>query len=180
MFSLQVCSLLLAHGADPTLLNCHSKSAIDVAPSRELQERLTCKCCCGCVSVSSKVVFMLLLVLEVFLVHFFSYLLHFLYIYIFYHWWYRLDTDAQINEWNLDPTHHLSQTSTRATVCWRRVARLMLPDSRNSSPLKWSTSSIRTLATLHLWVPPLCVCLGGVHGGPHILTCLGTCSVTQI
>ena len=34
---IQVCSLLLSHGADPTLLNCHSKSAIDVAPNRELQ-----------------------------------------------------------------------------------------------------------------------------------------------
>lgn len=42
-FILQVCSLLLAHGADPTLLNCHSKSAIDVAPTRELQERLSCE-----------------------------------------------------------------------------------------------------------------------------------------
>lgn len=40
---LEVCSLLLSEGADPTQLNCHSKSAIDVAPSRELQERLTCK-----------------------------------------------------------------------------------------------------------------------------------------
>ena len=37
----EVCSLLLSHGADPTLLNCHSKSAIDVAPSRDLQERLS-------------------------------------------------------------------------------------------------------------------------------------------
>jgi len=36
----EVCSLLLSHGADPTLLNCHSKSAIDVAPTRELQDRL--------------------------------------------------------------------------------------------------------------------------------------------
>lgn len=39
----EVCSLLLAHGADPTLVNCHSKSAIDVSPTRELQERLQCK-----------------------------------------------------------------------------------------------------------------------------------------
>ena len=39
----EVCSLLLAHGADPTLVNCHSKSALDVAPSRELQERMHCK-----------------------------------------------------------------------------------------------------------------------------------------
>lgn len=37
----EVCSLLLSEGADPTQLNCHSKSAIDVAPTRELQERLT-------------------------------------------------------------------------------------------------------------------------------------------
>ena len=34
---IEVCSLLLSQGADPTLLNCHSKSAIDVAPNRELQ-----------------------------------------------------------------------------------------------------------------------------------------------
>uniref|UniRef100_A0A146ME76 Poly [ADP-ribose] polymerase n=3 Tax=Lygus hesperus TaxID=30085 RepID=A0A146ME76_LYGHE len=37
---LEVCSLLLSHGADPTLLNCHSKSAIDAAGSRDLRERL--------------------------------------------------------------------------------------------------------------------------------------------
>ncbi|XP_049821633.1 poly [ADP-ribose] polymerase tankyrase isoform X3 [Aethina tumida] len=36
----EVCSLLLSEGADPHQLNCHSKSAIDVAPTRELQERL--------------------------------------------------------------------------------------------------------------------------------------------
>ncbi|XP_044260060.1 poly [ADP-ribose] polymerase tankyrase [Tribolium madens] len=40
---LEVCSLLLSEGADPTQLNCHSKSAIDVAPTRELQERLSCE-----------------------------------------------------------------------------------------------------------------------------------------
>lgn len=39
----EVCSLLLSKGADPTLLNCHSKSAIDSAPTRELQERIACK-----------------------------------------------------------------------------------------------------------------------------------------
>ena len=39
----EVCSLLLAHGADPHLVNCHSKSIIDVAPTRELQERIQCK-----------------------------------------------------------------------------------------------------------------------------------------
>ncbi|KAJ8981566.1 hypothetical protein NQ317_009826 [Molorchus minor] len=37
---LEVCSLLLSEGADPHQLNCHSKSAVDVAPTRELQERL--------------------------------------------------------------------------------------------------------------------------------------------
>ncbi|KAL8592133.1 Poly [ADP-ribose] polymerase tankyrase-2 [Nucella lapillus] len=36
----EVCSLLLAQGADPNLVNCHSKSIIDVAPTRELQERI--------------------------------------------------------------------------------------------------------------------------------------------
>lgn len=40
---LEVCSLLLSHGADPTLLNCHSKSAIDAAGTRELRDRLACK-----------------------------------------------------------------------------------------------------------------------------------------
>ena len=35
-----MCSLLLAHGADPTVPNCHSKTAIDLAGSRQLQERL--------------------------------------------------------------------------------------------------------------------------------------------
>uniref|UniRef100_A0AAR2LEK7 Poly [ADP-ribose] polymerase n=1 Tax=Pygocentrus nattereri TaxID=42514 RepID=A0AAR2LEK7_PYGNA len=37
----EVCSLLLSHGADPNLLNCHSKSAIDLAPTPELREKLT-------------------------------------------------------------------------------------------------------------------------------------------
>ena len=39
----EVCSLLLSHMADPTLLNCHSKSAVDMAPTPELKERLTCE-----------------------------------------------------------------------------------------------------------------------------------------
>lgn len=39
----EVCSLLLSQGADPTLLNCHGKSAVDVAPTRDLQERLSCE-----------------------------------------------------------------------------------------------------------------------------------------
>uniref|UniRef100_A0A8I5N8R2 Poly [ADP-ribose] polymerase n=1 Tax=Papio anubis TaxID=9555 RepID=A0A8I5N8R2_PAPAN len=37
----EVCSLLLSHGADPTLVNCHGKSAVDMAPTPELRERLT-------------------------------------------------------------------------------------------------------------------------------------------
>lgn len=41
----EVCSLLLSHGADPNLLNCHSKSAVDLAPTPELKERLTCEFC---------------------------------------------------------------------------------------------------------------------------------------
>ena len=31
---IDVCSLILAHGGDPTVANCHSKSAIDLAPNR--------------------------------------------------------------------------------------------------------------------------------------------------
>ncbi|UYV66639.1 TNKS2, partial [Cordylochernes scorpioides] len=37
---LEVCSLLLSYGADPSLLNCHGKSALDLAPTRELRDRL--------------------------------------------------------------------------------------------------------------------------------------------
>ncbi|KAG7251367.1 hypothetical protein CRUP_032684, partial [Coryphaenoides rupestris] len=33
----EVCSLLLSHGADPTLLNCHSKSAVDMGPHSRAQ-----------------------------------------------------------------------------------------------------------------------------------------------
>ncbi|KAJ8406825.1 hypothetical protein AAFF_G00297410 [Aldrovandia affinis] len=36
----EVCSLLLGYGADPTFLNCHNKSAIDLAPTAQLKERL--------------------------------------------------------------------------------------------------------------------------------------------
>lgn len=39
----EVCSLLLSYGADPTLLNCHNKSAIDLAPTPQLKERLACE-----------------------------------------------------------------------------------------------------------------------------------------
>ena len=45
LFRVEVCSLLLAHGADPTLLNCHSKSALDATPTKELQEKLSCEYC---------------------------------------------------------------------------------------------------------------------------------------
>ncbi|KAL2078216.1 hypothetical protein ACEWY4_025901 [Coilia grayii] len=37
---MEVCSLLLSYGADPTFLNCHNKSAIDLAPTSQLKERL--------------------------------------------------------------------------------------------------------------------------------------------
>ncbi|KAG8435238.1 hypothetical protein GDO86_013259 [Hymenochirus boettgeri] len=37
----EVCSLLLGYGADPTMLNCHNKSAIDLAPTPQLKERLS-------------------------------------------------------------------------------------------------------------------------------------------
>lgn len=41
----EVCSLLLSEKADPTLLNCHNKTAIDSAPTRDLQDRIACKSC---------------------------------------------------------------------------------------------------------------------------------------
>ncbi|KAK9965131.1 hypothetical protein ABG768_004240 [Culter alburnus] len=36
----EVCSLLLSYGADPSFLNCHNKSAMDLAPTALLKERL--------------------------------------------------------------------------------------------------------------------------------------------
>ena len=39
----EVCTLLLCHGADPTLTNCHSKSALDLAASPDLQAKIECK-----------------------------------------------------------------------------------------------------------------------------------------
>ncbi|XP_073442034.1 poly [ADP-ribose] polymerase tankyrase-2 isoform X1 [Dendrobates tinctorius] len=36
----EVCSLLLSYGADPHMLNCHNKSAVDLAPTPQLKERL--------------------------------------------------------------------------------------------------------------------------------------------
>ncbi|CAF2178024.1 unnamed protein product [Rotaria magnacalcarata] len=35
-----VCTLLLTHGADLTLTNCHGKTALDIAASRELRDRI--------------------------------------------------------------------------------------------------------------------------------------------
>ena len=40
-----VCSLLVSYGADPTFLNCHNQSAIDLSPTSQLKERLACKPC---------------------------------------------------------------------------------------------------------------------------------------
>ena len=39
----EVCSLLLANGADPSLFNCHSKNAMDVAASKELADKIQCE-----------------------------------------------------------------------------------------------------------------------------------------
>ncbi|XP_077966089.1 poly [ADP-ribose] polymerase tankyrase-2-like [Styela clava] len=36
----EVCTLILSHGADPTIVNCHSKTALDVAPTSVLREKL--------------------------------------------------------------------------------------------------------------------------------------------
>ena len=40
---MEVCSLLLSHGADPTIPNCHSKIALDLATSDQNRERLDSK-----------------------------------------------------------------------------------------------------------------------------------------
>ncbi len=37
---IDVCTLLLSHGADPTLANCHGKTALDIAASRELRDKI--------------------------------------------------------------------------------------------------------------------------------------------
>ena len=42
---LEVCSLLLAHGADPTLVNCHSKNTLDVSPTSDVADRINCMLC---------------------------------------------------------------------------------------------------------------------------------------
>lgn len=36
----EVCSLLLSHGADPYLVNCHGKTVLDICSTKELQERI--------------------------------------------------------------------------------------------------------------------------------------------
>ena len=33
----------MSHGADPTLANCHGKTALDIAASRELRDRILCR-----------------------------------------------------------------------------------------------------------------------------------------
>lgn len=38
-----VCSLLLAHGANPGIANCHGKTAFNLAPSEEFRKKLECK-----------------------------------------------------------------------------------------------------------------------------------------
>lgn len=38
-----MCTLLLCCGADPTLVNCHTKTALDLAPNEELRQRIECK-----------------------------------------------------------------------------------------------------------------------------------------
>jgi len=37
-----VCTLLLSHGGDPTLANCHGKTALDIAASGELRDKILC------------------------------------------------------------------------------------------------------------------------------------------
>ena len=52
LYRMEVCSLLLSHGADPTIPNCHSKTALDLATSDQNRERLDCKSVCVCVRVT--------------------------------------------------------------------------------------------------------------------------------
>ena len=37
---MEVCSFLLSHGANPTLYNCHDNSALFLAPSQEMSNRI--------------------------------------------------------------------------------------------------------------------------------------------
>ena len=43
IYRMEVCSLLLSHGADPTIPNCHSKTALDLTTSDQNRERLNSK-----------------------------------------------------------------------------------------------------------------------------------------
>ncbi len=38
-----MCTLLLCCGADPTLVNCHSKTALDLASNEEQRHRIECE-----------------------------------------------------------------------------------------------------------------------------------------
>lgn len=38
-----VCSLLLAHGANPAIANCHSKTVFNLAPTEEFRKKLECE-----------------------------------------------------------------------------------------------------------------------------------------
>ena len=38
-----VCTLLLSHGANPTIMNCHQKTALDLAPTEELRKKINCE-----------------------------------------------------------------------------------------------------------------------------------------
>ena len=38
---MEVCSFLLAHGANPALFNCHNNSALYLAPSQEMSNRIS-------------------------------------------------------------------------------------------------------------------------------------------
>ena len=40
---MEVCTLLLCHGADPTMPNCHSKTPIDLAPTEDIKQKIECE-----------------------------------------------------------------------------------------------------------------------------------------
>lgn len=143
----EVCSLLLAHGADPTLVNCHSKSALDVAPSRELQERLQCECLlaafpnekimlvnsllseslkkfCETLSLSEKALFVLYLELDCWIC------------------WLILCECCFESD-----VLYSFQMSTRVTACWKEPGKQTWQESRNTSRWKPLASSILSLVT---------------------------------
>ena len=49
---MEVCTLLLCHGADPTMPNCHSKTTIDLAPTEDIKQKIECESMCMCLSLS--------------------------------------------------------------------------------------------------------------------------------